>query len=313
MANDRFSLPYCLSTIQISCTKQVTQFTQNENRRSANYQTNQWTHELVQSLGNHLVETLQERAKKLEENVQLMINGMDMDSLNLLELVDDINRLGLSNLLHEDINKAIDRIVSIEYLKDQTEKSLHETALLFRILTQHGFHVSQGANMFKSFKDEEKEFKAEISNGVHGMLSVYEASYLTFEGESLCEANTSSRTHLINLMKEGMKAKVTEQVRHALEGLPCHQSFHILEAQQYIDTYDKTKSHNLLLLKLATLYFNLVQSSHKKELKETSRWWRDFNLTSKLNFTRDILVETFFWLLRIFSESRFANYHRKTH
>lgn len=101
--------------------------------------------------------------------------------------------------------------------------------------------------MFESFKDEEGKFKVKISNDVQGLLSLYEASYLSFEGETVWEAKAFSRTHLMNLMKEGIEStEVAEQVRHVLEGLPYHQSFHILEARWYISTYDKIEPHNLL-------------------------------------------------------------------
>lgn len=99
----------------------------------------------------------------------------------------------------------------------------------------------------ETFLRVSKKFKAEINKYLQGMLSLYETSYLNFEGESLWEANAFSRTHLMNsLMKEGVDAKMAEQVRHVLEGLPYHQSFHILEARWYISTYDKIEPHNLL-------------------------------------------------------------------
>jgi len=72
------------------------------------------------------------------------MNGTDTEPLSLLELIDDIERLGLSFKFEEEINKALHRIVSTENFKDRTGKSLHETALLFGILRRHGFHVSQG-------------------------------------------------------------------------------------------------------------------------------------------------------------------------
>lgn len=128
------------------------------------------------------------------------------------------------------------------------------------------------ADIFMSFKDEEGKFKAEISNDVEGMLSLYEASYLTLEGESLWEANEFSRTHLMNLMEErSMDAKMAEKVRHVLEGLPYHKSCCRLVAQHYINTYDKAEPHNLLLLELAKVEFNMEQSSYQNELKELSR------------------------------------------
>lgn len=90
--------------------------------------------------------------------------------------------------------------------------------------------------MPESFRDEEGNFKVKISNSndVQGMLSLYEASHLTFEGESLWEAKPFSRTYLMNLLKQGIETEVAKEVRHALEGLPYHKRFKRLEARQYI-------------------------------------------------------------------------------
>ncbi|KAL9322768.1 hypothetical protein ACSQ67_010821 [Phaseolus vulgaris] len=58
------------------------------------------------------------------------MNGTNMEPLNLLELIDDIERLGLSFKFEEDINKVLLKIVSIENFENRTGKSPHETALL---------------------------------------------------------------------------------------------------------------------------------------------------------------------------------------
>ncbi|CAJ1961784.1 unnamed protein product [Sphenostylis stenocarpa] len=302
-------------SLQLACaaTKHHFQLTHNQNRRSANYHPNHWTHEFVQSLGNHLpVKTVQERTATLEENVRHMINRKDMEPRSLLELIDDIQRLGLHYKFEDDINNALHRIVSTQNLKDESQKkSLHETALLFRLLRQHGFDVSQDADVFDSFKDEEGKFKAEISNDVEGMLSLYEASYLSFEGESVWEGNAFSRTCLMNLIKEGIDKEVGEEVRHVLEGLPYHQSFQRLEARWYIDIYNKKEGHDRYLLELAKLDFNMVQLSCQKELQQLSRWWMDLGLTTKLNFARDRFVESFYWSVGMEPELIFANYREE--
>ncbi|KAL2331647.1 hypothetical protein Fmac_019228 [Flemingia macrophylla] len=294
-------------------TKQDTQLTLKENRRSGNYKPDLWTHEFIHSLGNHpqQVEAMQERATKLEERVRRMINRTEMEPRSLVQLIDDVQRLGLSYKFEQDINRALHMIVSTEYFKDQTQKTLHETALLFRILRQHGFHVSQGlisTYVFKSFKDEEGKFRAEISNDVRGLLSLYEASYLAFEGESLWEeANEFSRTHLMNIVKEGIDGEIGEQVRHVLEGLPYHQNISKLEARWYIDMYNKMESHSRSLLELAKLDFNVVQSSYQKELQEVLRWYMHTGVSSKLNFARSRIVENFFWAAAMFPEPQYAN------
>nr|KYP75517.1 hypothetical protein KK1_008256 [Cajanus cajan] len=277
-------------------------------RRSANYQPNLWNFEFLQSLQNHhQVFTMFRR--KLEKEVRCMMNKADAEALSLLELIDDVQRLGLTYRFEKDIIKVLEKIVSLDEI-EKHQSGLHATALTFRLLRQHGFHqVSQ--DMFKRFKDKEGGFNDELKGDVQGLLSLYEASYLGFEGEYLLdEARAFSITHLNNSLKQGINTKLAEQVSHALQ-LPHHRRLHRLEARWQLDKYEPKEPHHHLLLHLAKLDFNILQSLYQNELRELSRWWREMGLTSKLEFVRDRLMEVYFWALGMaphpeFSECRKA-------
>ena len=90
------------------------------------------------------VETLQEKATRLEEEVRRMINRVDVEPLTTLELIDNVHRLGLSYKFQRDINSALERTLGYLNLNHETMKNLHVTALSFRLLRQNGFDVSQG-------------------------------------------------------------------------------------------------------------------------------------------------------------------------
>ena len=79
-----------------------------------------------------------------------MINNEDAEMLTILELIDDIQRLGLGHRFDKDIKRALDRIVSWDNGQEfdvKAEEKLHVTALRFRLLRQHGYLVSQGTVM----------------------------------------------------------------------------------------------------------------------------------------------------------------------
>lgn len=128
-------------------------------------------------------------------------------------------------------------------------------------------------DIFKSFKYENGSFKECLCNDVKGMLSLYEASYLAFEGEDLMdEAKAFTTMHLQNLRDQNASnISVVEQVSHALE-LPLHHTMQRLEARWYIDAYSKRSDANQLLLQLAKLDFNMVQSTLQTDLKDMSRY-----------------------------------------
>lgn len=67
--------------------------------------------------------------------------------LDKLELVDDLEKLGVSY----HFEREIENILAVSYHKDRRivrecdmEKDLHATALEFRLFRQHGFNVSEG-------------------------------------------------------------------------------------------------------------------------------------------------------------------------
>ena len=102
------------------------------------------------------------------------------------------------------------------------------------------------------------------------MLNLYEASFLAFEGENIMdEALKFSRTHL-NEVKSMVNPALSELVSHALE-LPLHRRMVRLEARWYIEARSERKHVNGLLLELAKLDFNVVQSQLQSDLKDMSR------------------------------------------
>jgi isoprene synthase len=102
------------------------------------------------------------------------------------------------------------------------------------------------------------------------MLGLYEASYLAFEGENVLEeAMAFTRMHLKEL-KGDVSKSMAEQVNHALE-VPLHRRMLRLEARWYIEAYNKREGANSLLLELAKLDFNIVQSVFQRELQDMSR------------------------------------------
>ncbi|XVE49792.1 hypothetical protein DITRI_Ditri01bG0110100 [Diplodiscus trichospermus] len=289
-----------LSTTQVSVSDQP-----KSERRSANYQPTIWSYDFLQSLkNNHNDMVYKDRAAKLEQELRFAINDEDADSLSLLELIDDIQRLGLGHRFEMDIARALEKFVSSEDSAVAAENSLHAVALRFRLLRQHGFEISQ--DVFKVFKDHKGNFEECLCKDVKGMLSLYEASRLAFEGEDLMdEALMFTRMHIPELQGE-QENGLPEQVTHALE-LPLHRRMLRLEARWYIEAYSKRPAAKLTLLELAKLDFNLVQSTLQGDLKDMSRWWMDLGLASKLSFARDRLMECFFWALGIVSEPQFSN------
>ncbi|MBA0880402.1 hypothetical protein Goshw_015105 [Gossypium schwendimanii] len=266
----------------------------NITRRSANYHPSIWDYGYVQSLRNDFDESYQVRASKLKEEVRMMLGNV-VDPLEKLELIDTLQRLGLSYHFDAEINKTLknistDRINTVAWKKD----NLYATALEFRLLRQNGYKVHQ--DVFTCFMDDVGNFKSSLNQDFKGLLSLYEASYLILEGETILE---NARELVAKLLKQYLKENNDHQylwmlVDHALE-LPLHWRMPRLEARWFIDVYEKNKDKNPIILELAILDYNIVQSIHQEDLRYVSTWWEELGLGKRFNFARDRLMENFLW------------------
>ncbi|KAL2244876.1 UNVERIFIED_CONTAM: Trans-alpha-bergamotene synthase [Sesamum indicum] len=249
-----------------------------------------------------------EQAEKLKSRVKMIIDETE-DLLDQLELIDNLQRLDISNHFQDRIEKLLDSIHrTVESDDKHKERDLYVTALQFRLLRQHGYHVPQ--EVFCSFMEEDGNFMECLADDVKGILSLYEASFLSLEGEIILDlAKEFSTRHLSERLEQITEPSLADQVRHALE-LPLHWRVQKLEAKWFIHIYESRFNANLILLELAKLDFNIVQAKYQDEIKQMSRWYKETGLPEKLRFARHRLAECFLWALGFTPEPHFG-YARK--
>nr|BAS30549.1 isoprene synthase [Casuarina equisetifolia] len=264
-------------------------------RRSANFQPAIWHYDFIQSLrSDYTEESCSQRIDKLKGEVRMMLQKA-VDPLERLELIDVLQRLGLSYHFDEEIQKILESIYDANYggKIPSNKENIYATALEFRLLRQLGYGVPQ--EIFNSFRNEQGNFKASLCDDIKGILCLYEASFLLVEGETILEETRDFTTkQLKEYIKQSTDENLTDLVSHALE-VPLHWRMLRLETRRFIDVYRSREDANPILLELATLDFNLVQTSHQEDVKEISRWWKNTGLGEKLSFARDRLMESFLW------------------
>lgn len=208
-----------------------------------------------------------------------------------MDLVDVLQHLGIDHHFKEQIATTLSSIHRGEF----NSSSLHEVALRFRLLRQHGFWVSASTmarlcdwheylnasynknityvycvGEFNKFKHEDGSFINDITNDPKGLLSLYNAAnLLTHDEGALEEALLFARRHL-ELMKSSLKSPLAEQVERALK-IPLPRTLKRVEAVSYIPEYSGEQRYNPAILELAKLDFNLLQRLHQKELKTISQ------------------------------------------
>uniref|UniRef100_F6I5S8 (-)-alpha-terpineol synthase n=2 Tax=Vitis vinifera TaxID=29760 RepID=F6I5S8_VITVI len=275
-------------------------------RRTASYQPSIWDHDYIRSLTSDYVgETYTRQLEKLKGDVKMML-GQVGEPLHQLELIDTLQRLGIHYHFGEEIKRILHSIYN-NYNRNDTWKNgdLYATALEFRLLRQHGYHVPQ--DVFHIFINKMGTVNPWLNEDIKGILCLYEASYLSVKGENILE---EARDFTRNFLEEYLERTVDQNdltaiINHAME-LPLHWRMLRLEARWFIDIYERSQGMNPILLELAKLDYNMVQATYQEDLKHASMWWRSTRLPEKSSFSRDRLVENFLWAVGFIFEPQFG-------
>ncbi|KAH9317871.1 hypothetical protein KI387_019640, partial [Taxus chinensis] len=254
-----------------------------------------------------------------------------LDLFERLWAVDTVERLGIDRHFKEEIKETLDYVYmywnerGIGWARDNAVGDIDDTAMGLRILRLHGYNVSSDA--LKTFRDGNGEFfcfMGQTQRGVTDMLNVHRCSQVALPGEKIMEeAKLCTQRYLTNALenvgafdKWALKKDLQGEVEYVLK-YPWHRSMPRLEARSYIEQYGANdvwlgKSMYLMpsvsnakYLELAKLDFNNVQAIQQKEIQDLHRWWKSSGLT-KLCFTPDRLVETYFAVAASMFEPEFA-------
>ncbi|PHT73334.1 putative terpene synthase 2 [Capsicum annuum] len=237
----------------------------------------------------------------LKEEVRKMLVMAPSKSLQKLDLINTIQRLGVAYHFEREIEESLNYMYTHyeEWIGEVDGDDLHAIALCFRLLRQQGYHVSSDA--FRKFTDDEGDFKKELVNDIHGMLSLYEASqYRVHDEEILDKALNFTITQLKLILPKLSDSQLAQQVSNALK-FPIKDGIVRVETRKYISFYHG----NEVLLNFAKLDFNILQRLHKKELCEITRWWKELEIMKSLPYVRDRLAECYFWSLGVYFEPQY--------
>ncbi|CAH8357507.1 unnamed protein product [Eruca vesicaria subsp. sativa] len=285
-------------------------------RRSANYRPSLWDRHHLLTVKNKYtnVKSVRER-DLLKETVRKMLDHEKSTHLDQLELIDDLQKLGVSYHFEREIGNILifnyQKLDRRNFKECGMEYDLHATALEFRLLRQHGFNVSE--DVFDVFMENCGKF---VSGDINGFISLYEASYLSTKSDTKLQnsirffATQQLRDYVDNPSnKDFASCDLGEMVVQALD-MPYHWRMRRLATRLYIDVYGKKPHKNHVLVEFAKLDFNIVQALYQEELKYVSSWWRETGLANQLHFSRDRIVENYFWTIGQIQEPQFGYVRR---
>ncbi|XP_057764715.1 alpha-farnesene synthase-like [Salvia miltiorrhiza] len=243
-------------------------------RRTANYKPNIWNYDHLHSLTTKYHEELEEHLREAETLKDQVCSefGVLKDPLQKLELIDWIDKLALSHYFEEEISKSVKEMAYAHSTSLSMDAHLYSAALYFRILRQHGYHVSQDGIL--ELLDGEEKLVAQWDDE-KARAEIFEASHLGVEGECTFDQ------------------KLNDDV--GKNKYSCHRNVRWFNVRRYMhEINNKSVIH-----RLAGLSFNTIQVQHQNDLKDILRWWRNLGLLEVLTFSRDRVVESFLWAVGV--------------
>ncbi|TYH73716.1 hypothetical protein ES332_D05G348500v1 [Gossypium tomentosum] len=211
-----------------------------------------------------------------------------------------MKRLGVAYHFQEQIQQALNQLNSDLNL---VSNYLSTVALHFRLLREDCYPIT--ADVLGKFKGGDGRFMGSLCGDVEGLLSLNEASFMAIQGEKILEeAKGFSSENLKNVIGKLEKVKA-KQVQRSLE-VPLYWRMERIEARNFIDSYAMDDSNNSVLLDLAKLDYNLIHPIYQQELKQLAEWWRELNFKEELSFSRDRLMEIYFWATGLSFEPQYA-------
>ncbi|XP_058744618.1 probable terpene synthase 2 isoform X2 [Vicia villosa] len=276
-------------------------------RNLADFHPNVWGEYFLQYASESIEfdQNIGAQIETLKDEVRKMLLSKIENQLLKVNLIDSICRLGVSYHFEHEIDEVLQHIhkTCVENEEIILEDNLHSIAVLFRVLRQQGFRVS--SNVFTKFKDEQGNFRENLVTDVEGMLSLYEASHMMIHGEDILEGAMTFTSTNLEFIATQLNPSLAAQVKYTLKQA-LHKNLPRLEARRYINIYEQNPLHSEILLTLAKLDFNMLQTLHQKEFGNICMWWIGMDVPRKFSFARDRIVECCFWILTVYYEPQFS-------
>ncbi|KAG6423353.1 hypothetical protein SASPL_113747 [Salvia splendens] len=218
-----------------------------------------------------MIDSYSKTVEELKNDVRSLLTAPDTKMIDTMNLIDTIERLGVSYHFQNEIEEILQRYFHLNTnYHDDEAYDLYTVSLHFRLFRQHGHPIS--SEIFGKWVDVDGKFKEGLKSDAKGLLSLYEASYLRTHGETILDDALALTTATLKSMAPNLGSPLKEQVVHALVQ-PLHFNILRVEARRFISVYEEEEEQkNETLMKLAKIDFNLLQDIHREELSETSRW-----------------------------------------
>ncbi|CAN6968905.1 unnamed protein product [Brassica oleracea var. botrytis] len=253
---------------------------------------------------DNLSREIEVKMKPKVRDMLMSFKNRDSERIRLIHLLVNLGiAYHFETEIDEILNKAFGKMDDIIAQQDDLET----ISTMFEVFRLRGYYMSCDA--FSRFQGENGKFKESFAEDIRGMLQLYQAAHLGTPSEDIMDEAQSFTRHHLESLKGNHAASVSPHLSTHIKNALCRARYHNLEmlaTREYISFYDQEEDHDETLLKFAKLNFNYCQLHYIQELKDLTKWWKDIDLSSKLPYIRDRIVEVFFGSVAMYFEPQYS-------
>ncbi|KAL0363278.1 UNVERIFIED_CONTAM: Tricyclene synthase Oc15, chloroplastic [Sesamum calycinum] len=169
--------------------------------------------------------------EKIDEIRQVLESKGEDDPSESLVLVDAIQRVGLSSYYEEEIETLLLKHYVASCSCIYGYHSLHDVSLLFRLLRQHGHYISP--DVFNNFRGKDGRFRRNLSQDIRGLIELYEAAQLSFQGEYILDEAARFSSHRLRECLADVDDEVSRMITSKLK-YPHHKTIARLARKDFL-------------------------------------------------------------------------------
>ncbi|CAI0456618.1 unnamed protein product [Linum tenue] len=207
-------------------------------------------------------EVLKQEVRKMVIDYDVKSGDSESHIADKLRLIDAVQRLGVGYHFEKEIGEVLERVDDLgdDLFSNIGDKGsdLYHAALRFRLLRQQGFPVSPDG--FRKLKGSEGKFKEWLAKDEKGLLSLYEATHMAFNGEDILDELQSFATKTLESIfpHNITNPSFQKQIDFALR-VPAWKCVPRSLARHSIDFYSMDSFHHEKLLAFAKMDVRALQ------------------------------------------------------
>ncbi|XP_011096134.1 tricyclene synthase Oc15, chloroplastic-like isoform X1 [Sesamum indicum] len=237
-----------------------------------------------------------EYEQKIEEIRQVLQSKGEDDPSESLVLVDAIQRGGLSSHYEQEIGTILRKRYEASCSCTYGYYCLHDVSLFFRLLREHGLYISP--DVFNNFKGKDGRFRRNLRQDIRGLMELYEAAQLSFQGELILDEAASFSSHLLRECLPEMDNDLSRIITGKLK-YPYHKTIAKLTRKDFLQDLEGSNGWAKTLRELALMDLRKGQSVYQGELAQVSKWWNELGLAKEIKLARNQLLKWYTWSMSI--------------